>query len=87
MLYQEGYHMDCQQNLNAQHSLKIQVKWVKHNDLIHSTSLKTMKKPYVPVSKPEGLVYPVPTIFQKSDVLIPKPDVSILKSDVPVSTD
>jgi hypothetical protein len=21
-LYQEGYHMDCQQSLNAQHSLK-----------------------------------------------------------------
>jgi hypothetical protein len=24
-LYQEGYHMDCQQSLNAQHSLKTQV--------------------------------------------------------------
>jgi hypothetical protein len=25
-LYQEGYHMDCQQSLNAQHSLKTQVR-------------------------------------------------------------
>jgi hypothetical protein len=25
-LYQEGYHMDCQQNFNAQHSLKTQVR-------------------------------------------------------------
>jgi hypothetical protein len=25
LLYQEGYHMDCEQNLNAQHSLKTQV--------------------------------------------------------------
>jgi hypothetical protein len=25
-LYQEGYHMDCQQSLNAQHSLKAQVR-------------------------------------------------------------
>jgi hypothetical protein len=25
-LYQEGYHMDCQQSLNAQHSLKPQVR-------------------------------------------------------------
>jgi hypothetical protein len=25
-LYQEGYHMDCQQSHNAQHSLKTQVR-------------------------------------------------------------
>jgi hypothetical protein len=25
-LYQEGYHMYCQQNLNAEHSLKTQVR-------------------------------------------------------------
>jgi hypothetical protein len=25
-LYQEGYHMDCQQSLNAQNSLKPQVR-------------------------------------------------------------
>jgi hypothetical protein len=25
-LYQEGSHMDCQQNLNAQYSLKTQVR-------------------------------------------------------------
>jgi hypothetical protein len=25
-LYQEGYHMDCQQSLNAQNSLKTQVR-------------------------------------------------------------
>jgi hypothetical protein len=25
-LYQEGYYMDCQQNLNAQHNLKTQVR-------------------------------------------------------------
>ncbi len=40
-LYQEGYHMDCQQSLNA-HSLKTQVKRVKNNGLIHSTSLKAL---------------------------------------------
>jgi hypothetical protein len=26
LLYQEGYHIDCQQSLNAQHSLKTQVR-------------------------------------------------------------
>jgi hypothetical protein len=26
LLYQEGYHMNCQQSLNAQHSLKTQVR-------------------------------------------------------------
>jgi hypothetical protein len=26
LLYQEGYYMDCQQSLNAQHSLKTQVR-------------------------------------------------------------
>jgi hypothetical protein len=26
LLYQEGYHMDCQQSLNTQHSLKTQVR-------------------------------------------------------------
>jgi hypothetical protein len=26
LLYQEGYHMNYQQNLNAQHSLKTQVR-------------------------------------------------------------
>ncbi len=26
LLYQEVYHMDCQQSLNAQHSLKPQVR-------------------------------------------------------------
>jgi CRP-like cAMP-binding protein len=36
-LYQEGYHIDCQQSLNAQHSLKSQVRRVKSNGLIHST--------------------------------------------------
>jgi hypothetical protein len=25
-LYQEGYHMDCQQSLNSQYSLKAQVR-------------------------------------------------------------
>jgi hypothetical protein len=25
-LYQDGYHMDCQQSLNAQHSTKPQVR-------------------------------------------------------------
>jgi hypothetical protein len=38
LLYQEGYHMDCQQSLNAQQSLKTQVRLVKHNDLTHYTS-------------------------------------------------
>jgi hypothetical protein len=26
LLYQKGYHIDCQQSLNAQHSLKTQVR-------------------------------------------------------------
>jgi hypothetical protein len=26
LLYQEGYHMDCQQSLNTQYSLKTQVR-------------------------------------------------------------
>jgi hypothetical protein len=26
LLYQEGHHMDCQKSLNAQHSLKTQVR-------------------------------------------------------------
>jgi hypothetical protein len=26
LFYQEGYHMDCQQSLNAQHILKTQVR-------------------------------------------------------------
>jgi hypothetical protein len=26
LLYQEGHHMDCQQSLNAQYSLKTQVR-------------------------------------------------------------
>jgi hypothetical protein len=61
------------------HSIKTQVRWVKHYGLIHSTSHQTLEKSYVPVSKPECPVWPVTAIFQKSDVLIPK-------MDVPVST-
>jgi hypothetical protein len=76
-LYQVGYHMDCQQSLKAQHILKTQVRWVKHNGLIHSTSYKTLEKPYVPVSKPEGQVWPVMAIFQILDIPVPKPDVLI----------
>jgi hypothetical protein len=30
--------INCQQCLNAQHSLKTQVRWVKHNSLIHYTT-------------------------------------------------
>jgi hypothetical protein len=78
-LNQEGYHMDCQQSLNAQHSLKTQVRWVKHNGLTHSTYLETLEKPYALVSKPECLVWPVTAIFQILDV-------SVLKTDVPIST-
>jgi hypothetical protein len=37
-LYQEGYHMDYQQSLNAQCSLKTQVRYEKHNVHTHSTS-------------------------------------------------
>jgi hypothetical protein len=33
-----GMPHGCQQSLNAQHSLKIKVRRVKHNDLTHSTS-------------------------------------------------
>jgi hypothetical protein len=36
------------------HSLKTQVRQVKHNGIIHSTSPKTLEELYVPVSKPEG---------------------------------
>jgi hypothetical protein len=61
-------------------SLKTQVRWVKNNGLIHSTSHKTLDKPYVPVSKSEGPVCPVVTIFWILDVPIPKPDVSISTS-------
>jgi hypothetical protein len=60
------------------HSLKTQVRWVKHNDLIHSTSHQTLEKLYVPIFKPECLVWPVTTIFQKLDVPILKLDVPIL---------
>jgi hypothetical protein len=42
-LYQDGYHMDCQQSLNAQNNLKTQVRWVKHNDLIYYISHWTRK--------------------------------------------
>jgi hypothetical protein len=45
------------------HSLKTQVRWVKHNDLIHSTSHQTLEKSYIPVSKPECPVWPLTTIF------------------------
>jgi hypothetical protein len=61
------------------HNLKTQMKWVKHNGLIHSSSHQTLEKLYVPVSKPECPVWPVTAIFQK-------PDVPILKLDAPVST-
>jgi hypothetical protein len=57
------------------HSLKTQVRWVKHNGLIHSTSHQTLEKPYVLVSKLECPVWHVMAIFQK-------PDVPILKLDV-----
>jgi hypothetical protein len=33
LLYQELYHMDYQQSLNAQHSLKTQVRWVNQRKL------------------------------------------------------
>jgi hypothetical protein len=46
------------------------VRWVKYNGLIHSTSLKTLKKLYVLVSKPEGPVCPIMIIFQKLDVSV-----------------
>jgi hypothetical protein len=59
------------------HSLKTQVRWVKHNGLIYSTSHQTLEKLYVSVSKPECLVWPVMAIFQKSEVPIPKSDVLI----------
>jgi hypothetical protein len=45
------------------HSLKTQVRSVKHNGLIHSTSLQTLEKLYVPVSKAKCPVWPVTTIF------------------------
>jgi hypothetical protein len=35
------------------HSLKTQVRWVKHNGLIHFTSHQILKKPYVPIFKTE----------------------------------
>jgi hypothetical protein len=62
-LYQEGYRMDCQQSHNAQHSLKTQVRWVKHNSFIHYTSHWTRKNKTVQFPKLEGLVLPVMTIF------------------------
>jgi hypothetical protein len=52
-LYQEVYHMDCQQSLNAQHSPKIQVRWVKHNDLIHCTYLWTIENRMFLFTKPD----------------------------------
>ncbi len=38
------------------HSLKTQVRWVKYNGLIHSTSHQILEKPYIPVSKLRCLV-------------------------------
>jgi hypothetical protein len=71
-LYQEGYHMNCQQSLNSQHSLKTQVRWMEYNGLIHSNSHQTLKKLDAPV-------WPITAIIQI-------PDVQVLKSDVPIST-
>jgi hypothetical protein len=73
-----GISHDLPPKSQCSHSLKTQVSWVKHNDLIHSISHQTLEKPYVPVSKPECPIWPVTIIFQK-------PDLSIPKSDVPVS--
>jgi hypothetical protein len=76
-LYQEGYHMDCQQSLNAQHSPKTQVRWVKHNYLIHSTSHWTLENKMFQFPKLEHPVYAVTTLFQILDVPILKPDAPI----------
>jgi hypothetical protein len=78
-LYQEGYHMDCWQSLNAQRSLKTQVSWVKHNGLIHYTSHWTRKNKTVQFPKLECPILPVMAIIQILDVLVSR-------LDVPVST-
>jgi hypothetical protein len=78
-LYQEGYHMDCQQSFNAQHILKPQMRWVKHNDLIHYNSHWTRKNRTVQFFKPDGPVLHVTSIIQISDV-------PVLKLDVPIFT-
>jgi hypothetical protein len=61
------------------HSLKIQVRRVKHNGIIHYTSHWIRKNKTVWFHKPECSVLPIMAIFQISDVLV-------LKLDVPVST-
>jgi hypothetical protein len=45
------------------YSLKRQVRWVKHNDIIHYTSRWTRKNKIVQFFKPECPVFPVTAIF------------------------
>jgi hypothetical protein len=76
-LYQEGYHMVCQQSVNAQHSLRTQVWWVKHNGLIYCTSHWNRKNRTIRFPKPECPILPITAIIQILDVPVPKPDISV----------
>jgi hypothetical protein len=71
-LNQEGHHMDRQQNLNTQHSLKTQVRWVKHNGHTHThtTSHWTLENLMFWFPKLEHPVYVVIAIFQILDALV-----------------
>jgi hypothetical protein len=43
------------------------------------------EKPYVPVSKPECLVWPITAIIQISDVLVLKSDISVFTGKFPMA--
>jgi hypothetical protein len=56
-LYQEGCYIDCQQSLMLNKSLNTQVRWVKHNGYIYSTSHWIRKNQMIWFSKSEGPVW------------------------------
>jgi hypothetical protein len=75
-LYQQGYHIGYQQSLNAQHSLKTQVRGEKHNGHTHSASHWT-ENWILWFAKLEHPVWSIIAIIQILDVPILKPDAPV----------